>query len=141
MLSRFPRTACTWPPEDSTARSGCMERRTARWKRASCRYRSKEVRNDEFRIQNLEFGIKDWTRTNSESRIPNSELDFLRVIRRGMAIIRTRSQIVPGIGFDGLGLDGFSVEALSTAGDHRLAATRRAEGQALHADAHRQEPR
>src|SRR5258705_10178813 len=39
------------------------------------------------------------------------------------------------------GVDGLSVEPLSTAGDHRIAAARSAEGQAFHPDARRQESR
>ena len=42
----FRPIARTWRPEDSMVRSGSMERRTARWKRASCPYRSPEVGNE-----------------------------------------------------------------------------------------------
>src|SRR5262245_17498520 len=42
----FRRTARTWRPADSTARSGCIVRRTASWKRASFRARWTGVRDD-----------------------------------------------------------------------------------------------
>src|SRR3989442_7479610 len=42
----FPQIARTWQPEDSTVKSGCIVRTTARWKRASCQYRCSEVRNE-----------------------------------------------------------------------------------------------
>src|ERR1700737_2681054 len=90
----FPQIARTWQPEDSTVRSGCIVRRIARWKRASCRYRCTEVRNE-----------------------------------------------VAGVAIDCLGVDCLGVDPLSTAGDHRIAATRSAEGQALHTYARRQESR
>ena len=48
---------------------------------------------------------------------------------------------VAGIAIDGLGVAGLGVESLSAAGDHRFAAARSAEGQALHTDARRQESR
>src|SRR5881396_1951962 len=41
----------------------------------------------EFRIKNLEFGIKDLTCTNCEFQIPNSKFDFLRVLRGGIAFV------------------------------------------------------
>src|SRR5439155_4521221 len=91
---RFPQTACTWPREASTVRSGCIVRRTARWKRASCQSRLTEARHD-----------------------------------------------APRVALDGLGVDRLRVEPLGPAGDHRTAAARGAEGQALHADARRQESR
>ena len=48
---------------------------------------------------------------------------------------------VAGVAIDRLGVDGLGVEPFSSAGDHRIAAARSAEGQALHTDAGRQESR
>src|SRR5215471_9676054 len=79
----FRRTVRTWPPADSTVRSGCIVRRTACWKRASSRYRWTEARDD----------------------------------------VRTA---LPGVAVDGLDVDRLCLEPRGAAGDHRLAAARRA---------------
>src|SRR5262249_18401648 len=48
---------------------------------------------------------------------------------------------VAGVALDRGGADGVGLESLGPAGDHRRAAARSTAGEAIHADAHRQEPR